>query len=87
MIPNLTLPPLLQAEMVIFEAARAICNLRDVTTRELTPVRRGGEGGGENQGGNGMCWGGEAYNRTPPVWLMPPPILMMYLPPSRCYGS
>ena len=29
---------LLQAEMVIFEAARAICNLKDVTTRELTPA-------------------------------------------------
>lgn len=24
--------------MVIFEAARAICNLKDVTTRELTPA-------------------------------------------------
>ena len=29
-------PP--QAEMVIFEAARAICNLRDVTSRELAPA-------------------------------------------------
>jgi hypothetical protein len=28
----------LAAEMVIFEAARAICNMRDVTTRELTPA-------------------------------------------------
>ena len=27
-----------QADMVIFEAARAICNLKDVTTRELTPA-------------------------------------------------
>eukprot|EP00775_Hariotina_reticulata_P012870 gene12870-12996_t len=27
-----------KAEMVIFEAARAICNLRDVTARELTPA-------------------------------------------------
>mmetsp|Transcript_25184 Transcript_25184/g.54739 ORF Transcript_25184/g.54739 Transcript_25184/m.54739 type:complete len:900 (-) Transcript_25184:336-3035(-) len=27
-----------KAEMVIFEAARAICNLKDVTTRELTPA-------------------------------------------------
>ena len=27
-----------KAEMVIFEAARAICNLRDVTSRELTPA-------------------------------------------------
>ncbi len=27
-----------KAEMVIFEAARAICNMRDVTTRELTPA-------------------------------------------------
>ncbi|KAL6759224.1 adaptin N terminal region-domain-containing protein [Haematococcus lacustris] len=27
-----------KAEMVIFEAARAICNLRDVSTRELTPA-------------------------------------------------
>mmetsp|Transcript_4485 Transcript_4485/g.7532 ORF Transcript_4485/g.7532 Transcript_4485/m.7532 type:complete len:900 (-) Transcript_4485:576-3275(-) len=27
-----------KAESVIFEAARAICNLRDVTTRELTPA-------------------------------------------------
>ena len=24
--------------MVIFEAARAICNMREVTTRELTPA-------------------------------------------------
>ena len=29
---------LVQAEMVIFEAARAICNLKDVTSRELTPA-------------------------------------------------
>mmetsp|Transcript_62 Transcript_62/g.100 ORF Transcript_62/g.100 Transcript_62/m.100 type:complete len:901 (-) Transcript_62:1459-4161(-) len=27
-----------KAEMVIFEAARAICNLKDVTARELTPA-------------------------------------------------
>ncbi len=27
-----------KAEMVIFEAARAICNLRDVSVRELTPA-------------------------------------------------
>jgi hypothetical protein len=27
-----------KAEMVIFEAARAICNLRDVTARELSPA-------------------------------------------------
>lgn len=27
-----------KAEMVIFEAARAICNMRDVTARELTPA-------------------------------------------------
>ena len=27
-----------KAEMVIFEAARAICNLKDVTARELAPV-------------------------------------------------
>eukprot|EP00887_Chlorella_sp_A99_P007682 scaffold20.g7682.t1 len=27
-----------KAEMVIFEAARAICNMRDVTSRELTPA-------------------------------------------------
>ncbi|GAX76799.1 hypothetical protein CEUSTIGMA_g4245.t1 [Chlamydomonas eustigma] len=27
-----------KTEMVIFEAARAICNLRDVTTKELTPA-------------------------------------------------
>ncbi|PNH02526.1 Coatomer subunit gamma-2 [Tetrabaena socialis] len=27
-----------KAEVVIFEAARAICNLRDVTSRELTPA-------------------------------------------------
>ena len=29
-----------KGEMVIFEAARAICNLKDVTSRELAPVRR-----------------------------------------------
>lgn len=27
-----------KAEMVIFEAARAICNMPDVSTRELTPA-------------------------------------------------
>ena len=27
-----------KSEVVIFEAARAICNMRDVTTRELTPA-------------------------------------------------
>ena len=27
-----------KAEMVIFEAARAICNMRDVTARELSPA-------------------------------------------------
>ena len=27
-----------KSEMVIFEAARAICNMREVTTRELTPA-------------------------------------------------
>ena len=27
-----------KAEMVIFEAAKAICNMRDVTSRELTPA-------------------------------------------------
>lgn len=27
-----------KSELVIFEAARAICNMRDVTTRELTPA-------------------------------------------------
>ena len=35
-----------KAEMVIFEAARAICNLKDVTARELAPVREGGRDGG-----------------------------------------
>ena len=30
--------PPYSAEMVIFEAARAICNMRDVSSRELTPA-------------------------------------------------
>ena len=61
--------------MVIFEAARAICNLRDVTTRELTPVRRGG---GRREGERGENEGG-AFNRpTPPLTRMPPPVPMLY---------
>lgn len=45
---------------VIFEAARAICNLRDVSARELAPaitvlqVGRTGRGGARPNGGHGM---------------------------------